>query len=151
MEETKTDAADFGGVQDRVLRRDEIAWRMCCARGCSFPGAVQMPMPRINNETTPLWRVLCRQHFIQIIFVMDAFLGDPSPASEANRLADVLGYGGDPLRHWKDSTALVFNPEFARCASCGGGFVAETIGMFSGRRYVHTCGVTAAERREQQR
>lgn len=149
MEEVKTNAADFGGIQSRVLTRKEIAWHMCCAKGCAFTGAVQVPLPRLSNEETPLWRILCQQHFIQIIFVMDAFLGDPSPASEASRMADALGYGGDPLRHWKDSVALIFNPEFARCARCGGSFVAETIGMFSGKRYVHTCGITAAERRDQ--
>ncbi len=150
MEDIKTNAADFGGIQDRVLTKLELESRMCCARGCSTCGAVQMPLPRLKGEETPLWRILCRKHFIQMIFLVDAFLGDPSPNCEANRIADQLG--ADPalyLRHWKDSIAAIFNPEFARCAKCGGGFVAESIGMYSGKRYVHTCGVTAAERRSQ--
>lgn len=141
MEHVKKDPAEFGGVQFQILTEAELPWRMCCARGCGYPGAIQMPQPRLSTEDVKEWRVLCSQHFIQIIFLMDAFLGDSSPASEATRIAQAIGYVGDPLRHWKDTPAFIFNPEFARCAKCGGSFVVETIGMFSGQRYVHTCGV----------
>lgn len=144
VEQVKRDPADFGGLQFRILTDDELKWRYCSARGCGYPAAIQMPQPRFPDEQR-VWRTLCSQHFIQVVFVIDAFLGDPSPSSEANRLAEAIGYVGDPLRHWKDTPATVFNPAFARCARCGGGFTGETIGMYSGSRYIHTCGVTSRE------
>lgn len=31
-------------------------------------------------------------------------------------------------------------PEDFECSRCGGGYLVETIGMFAGKRYIHTCG-----------
>jgi hypothetical protein len=149
MEEVKRNPMDFGGLQFTLLTKQEMAWRMCAAKGCGYPGAMQMPQPRLSNEAVKSWRVLCNRHFIQVIFLMDAFLGDPSPATEAQHLADQLGLVGDQFRNWKQDVTAVFNPEFSHCSKCGGGWVAEQQGMFSGRRYVHTCGVTVRDARGQ--
>jgi hypothetical protein len=147
IEQSKRDAREFGGLQFRHLSKEELVWRMCCARGCGYPAAMQMPQPRMSNDDLPTWRTLCSRHFIQVVFLMDAFLGDPSPATEAARFAEALGIVGDALRNWKEDVTAVFNPASSRCSRCGGGFVAETQGMFVGRRYVHTCGVTARDAR----
>lgn len=32
------------------------------------------------------------------------------------------------------------HPEDFRCSVCGGGYIPETIGMYAGKRYIHTCG-----------
>ena len=37
-------------------------------------------------------------------------------------------------------------PEEWQCASCGGQAAPETVGMFTGRRWVHTCGESYADR-----
>lgn len=48
-----------------------------------------------------------------------------------------------------DDTTLCL-PEEWRCGRCGEGqLMSETQGMFTGRRWIHTCGVTAAEHREE--
>jgi hypothetical protein len=146
MEQVKRNPMDFGGIQFSILTPEELPWRMCAARGCGYPGAIQMPQARLSNAGKS-WRVLCIRHFIQVIFLIDAFLGDPSPATEAQHIADELGFIGDALRNWKEDVTAVFNPEASRCSRCGGGWVAETQGMFTGRRYIHTCGVTARDAR----
>lgn len=39
-------------------------------------------------------------------------------------------------------------PEEFRCSACGGAMGPETVGMFSGTRWVHTCGESLKDRRE---
>ena len=43
-----------------------------------------------------------------------------------------------PLRRGKKE----IHPDDFVCSLCGGGYIPEVIGMFAGKRYVHTCGVT---------
>lgn len=146
MEDVKKDPKDFGGIQDRQMDSAEMAQRYCCLRLCGYPGYVQLGLPR--RSSTPdvrLWRLLCRKHFVQMVYVQAAFMGDPSPEGEAREIAEVLGLGFDPLRDLEG--ASVFSPRHARCLDCGGGFVAEKQGMYAGQRYIHTCGVTNREAR----
>src|SRR5690242_16588826 len=39
-------------------------------------------------------------------------------------------------------------PKDWRCGECGGQLAAETVGMFAGKRWVHTCGVPATGRQK---
>jgi len=43
-----------------------------------------------------------------------------------------------PLRRGKKE----IHPDDFVCSLCGGGYIPEVIGMFAGKRYIHTCGVT---------
>ena len=140
MEILKFTPEEFGGIQFESLTLAELALRMCAFRGCSLPGMVQVPQPRLDDGEPASWRILCNKHLTQMVYVMDAFLGSPSPGSEAARFVEGLGLPGSTLDNFQSSAASLFNPRFARCVECGGSFVAETIGMFSGKRYVHTCG-----------
>jgi hypothetical protein len=137
VEIIKRDPEEFGGLQFKFLDAHELAWRMCCRRGCSYPARVQLTQPRILSSEPASYRTLCAKHFVQLVLITNAFLGDPSPATEANAMADFLGVSGD----WRRAAVPGFHPEGSRCVECGGTFVAETTGMFSGKRYVHTCGV----------
>jgi hypothetical protein len=138
MEEIiKWDPSEFGGLQFQFLTAEELRWRMCCRKGCGYPGRVQLTQPRILSREPSCYRALCSTHFVQLVMVTNAFLGDPSPATEASAMADFLGVQGD----WRSSAVPGFSPAGSRCVDCGGTFVVETIGMFSGQRYVHTCGI----------
>lgn len=141
VEFVKTNPDEFGGIQFECLPFPELAMRMCAYRGCSFPGQLQVPQPRLSDGEPRSWRILCNKHLCQMVYVMDAFLGSPSPGSEAARFVEAFGLPASTLEHFRESAAILFNPRFARCVDCGGSFVAETIGMFSGKRYIHTCGV----------
>jgi hypothetical protein len=148
MEDLKMDPRAFGGLQDSRLTPQEMAHRYCCVRECGHPGFVQLGLPRRSAQPElSLWRLLCRKHFVQIVYMQAAFMGDPSPEGEAREIAEVLGLGFDPLRDLQG--ASVFSPRFARCLDCGGGFAAEVLGMFSGQRYIHNCGVTNREMAEE--
>lgn len=146
MESFKRKPEEFGGIQDWRMSAEELLLRYCCARGCGSPGYVQMALPRLAGRDG-LFRALCRKHFVQMVYVQSAFLGDPSPEGEAREIAETIGMPFDPLRDL--DAASVFSPRFARCLDCGGGFVAETQGMYAGQRYIHTCGVTNREARDQ--
>ena len=143
VEDIKRDPAEFGGVQDIIMVPDAIRRRYCAARGCGGAGYVQLGELRHPSSGLMLYRIFCRRHFVLLVLLQDIMLGDPSPTSEARNLAETIGVNLPMLQ--MDSEALLgiglFNPEYARCVRCGGGFVGEVIGMFSGTRYIHTCGV----------
>ena len=154
MEDLKRDPAEFGGVQDIVMRPEAIRQRYCAARGCGGAGYVQLGEIRHPRSGVVLYRIFCRWHMVLLVLLQDVMLGDPSPTSEARNLALAVGVqpqllamiGADPSAV---SGIGLFNPKYARCVHCGGGFVGEIAGMFSGTRYVHTCGVTNAQARQE--
>lgn len=45
---------------------------------------------------------------------------------------------------------IACNPEDWECGVCGGKAAAETVGMFTGRRWVHTCGESLNDRRDKE-
>ncbi len=143
MESIKHDPADFGGIQNEMLPMEARAARYCVAAGCPFPGFSQMQLQSTSGPMQigpPEFRLLCKKHVVLYTLMVAAVLGDPSPTAEAHQIADAIGIDWDMMWDLGDGLPTVFNPEHARCVNCGGGMVGETIGMYSGKRFVHTCG-----------
>lgn len=141
MEQLKLNPDDFGGFQTQILTVEEAAQRYCCRRWCSSPGRIQMMIP---GEGGKAFRVLCGRHFVMMMIIQAAVLGDPSPIGEGKRLAEKMGV---PWENIPDlSVPQVVNFETAICERCGGGTIKETVGMFAGNRWIHTC-MTEEEKR----
>jgi hypothetical protein len=141
MEDLKTDPEDFGGMQTAKLDYEQIAQRYCYAKGCAFKGVSQFGMLRFAGSVTT-YRVICRRHMILMVLLQDMAMGDPSPTAEARALADLFQLNYVDLIDREPSSLDgigLFNPLFARCARCGGSFVGESIGLFKGERFTHTC------------
>jgi hypothetical protein len=138
-EQVKLDPGDFGGFQIAPMSMEERAQRYCCAAGCAFPGFSQMTLRGIQGsapEQPREYRLLCKRHVVLYVLMVSAVLGDPSPSAEAREVADIIGLDWIEL----NGPVTVFDPDRSRCVRCGGGMVAERVGMYSGTRYVHTCG-----------
>lgn len=132
---------DYGGFQTRVLTVEEASQRYCCRRYCSTPGLIQMMIPGEGGKT---FRVVCGRHFIMLMIIQAAVLGDPSPLSEGRRLAEKYGI---PFENIPDlNVPQIANLDTAICERCGGGFIKELAGMYAGSRWVHTC-MTDEEKR----
>lgn len=141
MEQLKIHPEDFGGFQTRVLTVQEAAQRYCARRFCSDRGMIQTMVP---GEGGRVFRVLCGRHFVMLMIIQAAVIGDPSPIGEGRRLADKMGV---PFENIPDvDVPTVVSLDHAICDRCGGGFIKETAGMFAGARWVHTC-LTEEERR----
>lgn len=140
MEHLKHSPADFGGIQPRKLTPEEIGQRLCCAANCAGFGHSQVEIP----ETIPAqYRVVCKRHAVLIWLLISASLGDPAPAHEAERIAEAIGMPFDLIRSLEPSYAV--SPSKFVCLDCGGVLAAETVGMFTGARWVHTCGISQRE------
>lgn len=137
MEHIKHDPHDFGGLQTSLLSSEDISQRLCAASGCAAFGHRQIEIP----ETQPTqYRIVCKRHDVLIWLLISASLGDPNPSQEAERIAEAIGMPFDLIKTMEPSYTV--SPERFICLQCGGRLMAETAGMFSGRRWVHTCGVS---------
>lgn len=142
MEQLKLDPSDFGGFQTQVLTVEEAAQRYCAKQFCASPGRIQMMIP---GEGGKMFRVLCGRHFVMTMIIQAAVLGDPSPIGEGQRLAEKMGVPLDGIDPAMNVPQVVdFNT--AICGRCGGGAIQETVGMFAGFRWIHTC-MTEEEKR----
>lgn len=157
MEIIKRNPEDFGGFQDVVLTPEERVARYCAVAGCASSGYTQIGMPKYKSDSSQqpvsTYRLVCRLHVVLMTILIDSFYGDPSPLTEARKMAQHVGLDFVMLideasaRPGGDEGLGLFNPAYARCVNCGGAFIGEKQGMYTGTRYVHTCGVTAAEAR----
>lgn len=134
VEQLKLDPNDFGGFQTRVLTKAEAKERYCARRFCNSRGRVQIAIP---GEDLSMWRILCGRHFVMVMIIQAAVLGDPSPVAEGKRLAEKMGI--DPFCIPDINVPQIVNLNSILCDKCGKGMMTETVGMFSGRRFVHTC------------
>jgi hypothetical protein len=98
---------------------------------------VQVQLPPTGDDILT-YRVYCGVHYIRFTIVTALSVGDPSPFSEAKRLA--LSMGVDWALVKNVSEVSIADPDHFACSKCAGGMIVETAGMLSGRRYVHTCG-----------
>lgn len=136
LESMKHDRNEFGGIQSRPLSQPEIQERLCCARSCGQYGFSQILIPL---EVPEQYRILCKKHYILVWLMTSAAIGDPAPAEEAQRIAELINMDwGMFLRSFEPKFAV--QPENFICMNCGGSLVPETAGMFAGKRWVHTCG-----------
>lgn len=134
MEQLKLNPEDFGGFQTRMLTVEEAGQRYCARVGCADRGRIQMMIP---GEGGRMFRVLCGRHFIMIMIIQAAVMGDPSPIGEGRRLADKMKI---PWENIPDlNVPQVVNFGTAICERCGGGAMMETVGMYAGCRWIHTC------------
>lgn len=145
VERIKHDPKQYGGEQDHVLTFDELAQRLCVAKGCGGQGYCQTAIGLPGSAKT--FRIVCRQHHLMIARAIGTVLGDPSEADEARDLASMLAITWDEARKFSAGQATPISPEDWRCGECGGRLAPETVGMFAGTRWVHTCGVTARQAR----
>lgn len=136
IEILKRDPNEFGGIQFRSLTPEEIVQRTCAAKFCSWRGRSQVQIPSVENF--PTFRVYCGPHWIKIQMMTAVLLGDPSPFEEARQLAEKLNIDWGLVASLQPKDALP--PEAFICATCAGGMIVETVGMFTGKRYIHTCG-----------
>lgn len=141
MEIIKRNPNEFGGVQTTLLSETERAARLCAAKFCGHPGYVQQILPgSITEELTGrTYRVICKLHYILQTMLMAAGLGDDSPMGEARAAADEVGLDWAEFLKARPIPVPVQPQEFL-CLLCGGRMMSETVGMFSGRRWIHTCG-----------
>lgn len=135
MEQIKRNPDEFGGLQVRLLTENEMLQRLCARRFCSSGGHIQISIP---FETPPMYRIFCKRHFVMLMMVSAAAMGDPSPVGEAQRISDVIGFD------WKEMSSIeplhLITPDSFVCSICGGRLMSETAGMYKGLRWIHTCG-----------
>jgi hypothetical protein len=125
-----------------LLYDSECMKRFCCAYGCARPGVSQMTIPGMDPRR---YRVICSVHLVMLTMLTCAGVGDPSAFGEAQRVAQLIGLDWNEL---VDAEPLqVVSPEKFVCLHCGGRMQAETIGMYSGKRWIHTCGISMREHR----
>jgi len=127
----KVYADEFGGFQVGRLPTEQVEARLCCARGCDRLGKVQIDVPGG-------YRVVCGRHAVLVLMMTLGLLGDPSPVSEVREYAEQLGVDWQLLLQAEPIHPTL--PENFSCLRCGGKYLAETIGMFRGTRYIHNCG-----------
>lgn len=137
MEHIKHDPNDFGGLQSKQMSSEEIGQRLCCATGCASFGYRQIEI--LETEPTQ-YRIICQRHEVLVWLLISASLGDPNPSQEAERIAEAIGMPFHLIKTLEPSYTV--SPERFICLQCGGRMIPETVGMFSGRRWVHTCGIS---------
>lgn len=130
----KRNPNEFAGFQTERLTPEQVSLRLCCASGCSSPGRSQMAL------ATGGYRVVCGRHAVLCHMMELGILGDSSPVTEIKNLCEILGVDWEQLL--KSEPIHPTLPENFSCLRCGGGYLVETIGMFAGKRYIHTCGET---------
>jgi hypothetical protein len=132
IEILKRNPHEFGGFQPFKLSDSEVRARMCCARHCSAYSIVQLAIP------TGGFRVVCGRHGVLGHMMMLGILGDTSPVGEIREICRILGLDFDAILKSEPKHPTL--PENFICLRCGGGYLAETVGMYAGKRYIHTCG-----------
>lgn len=146
----KNDSKSYGGWQTYTMTSEQLAQRMCVAKGCAEPGYIQTLLWPPGDSEPPMLRILCRRHIVKVSLAMSVVLGDPSPVGEVNDLLRRMGEPG-PAADWLRERPYTepIMPEDFRCLACAGTgrLMPETQGMFSGKRWIHTCGETVRERR----
>lgn len=130
-EALKTYPNDFAGFQVGQLPTEQIMQRLCCARFCDGRGRVQIAVPGG-------YRIICGRHAVILLLNSLALLGDTSPSGEAKEYAEILDVPWAVVLATEPSYPTT--PESFRCLRCGGGYLPETVGMLTGKRYIHTCG-----------
>jgi hypothetical protein len=138
----KHDPGEYGGWQNYNMTPDVLLQRLCVARRCGNPGYIQMLTWPPEDNDPPTLRILCRSHLVKVSMAIAVVLGDPSPVGEVNDLLRRMGVEGvaaDWLREYPYAEPLM--PEDFRCLACGGAgrLMAETQGLYKGRRWIHTC------------
>lgn len=124
---------EFGGVQYREVEgREEAMTRICAARWCGNPGFGQI----IDGSG---YRILCASHLLRLYMTMYVLLGNPMYHDDAQAQAKRLGIDWGVMLRERPVPEPIKPDEF-RCILCGGQMASETVGMLSGRRWVHTCG-----------
>lgn len=127
----KHSASDFGGWQSARMSTEDIGQRLCCSRGCGWSGARQIWVPGG-------YRIVCKLHAVVLVIMQLALLGDTNPRGEAQEYADVLGLEWNLLLSTEPLHPC--SPETFVCIHCGGRLMSETVGMYTGKRWIHTCG-----------
>ena len=128
----KRNPEEFGGFQIERIDPSEVYLRMCCARGCSAPSLVQLAVP------TGGFRTVCGRHAVLSHMMVLGILGDTSPVGEIRTICATIGIDFDQILRSEPKHPTL--PENFICLRCGGGYLAETIGMFAGgKRYIHNC------------
>lgn len=128
----KRNPDEFGGFQTERIDPTEVHLRMCCARGCPMPSIVQLAVP------TGGWRCVCGRHAVLSHMMTLGILGDTSPVAEIKTICEAIGLDFDAILKSEPKHPTL--PENFACLRCGGGYLAETIGMYAGKRYIHNCG-----------
>lgn len=141
VEIIKHHPGEFGGIQTTLLDDIEREQRLCAGKGCANPGYIQQILPG-SNEDQQTFRVICKLHYVLVAMLMAAGLGDDSPLGEARAAAEEVGLDWAMFMVARPIPAPVRPQEFL-CLDCGGKMMAETVGMLSGRRWIHTCGESA--------
>lgn len=139
MEKLKLNPDDHGGFQAKRLSRKEARERFCARRWCGDHGRVQVQIP---FEIPPMYQVLCARHFILLVIVSAAAMGDPSPLGEGRRIAEALNVEWVPP---VVGIPQLVDPEQFCCSKCGGKMMSEPIGIYAGIRWIHTCVSTGEE------
>jgi len=85
-----------------------------------------------------MYRTVCGKHFVMIMMIAAAAMGDPSPLGEGRRIAEAMGLNWSPAVA-ELNVPQIIDPSVAVCARCGGKFEPEPIGMYAGKRWIHTC------------
>jgi hypothetical protein len=137
IDDLKINPEDFGGFQTSDLSLRDAQKRYCAAQFCSFPGWGQIVIPLTEPRSL---RIVCRKHLVLYTLMISAILGDPSPTAEARRVADETGVDWGMFLEMTEPLKSPSSPENFICIRCGEGMIGETIGMYSGKRFVHTCG-----------
>jgi len=134
VEQLKHNQNDFGGFQTKRMTTQEAEQRMCARLWCGNKGLLQLSIP---FEDPRMYRVLCATHFILVMVVAAAAMGDPSPIGEGRRIAEALGVDWNP----QDSLKIqqVVDLENAICSRCGGQMMLESVGDYKAIRWSHTC------------
>lgn len=148
VEVIKHDPAIFGGWQSTQMSPEEVSSRLCVAKGCGDSGFLQVLVWPPEDSDKPTLRIVCKRHLVKVVLAMGVVLGDPSPVGEAMDLLRRIGLASDAAWLREKPYAEPVMPEDFRCLACDGNgrLMPETQGMFSGRRWVHTCGETLRER-----
>jgi hypothetical protein len=128
----KRNPDEFAGFQTDKLAPGDVFLRMCCARGCSTPSSIQLVVP------TGGYRTVCGRHGVLGHMMVLGILGDTSPVQEIKTICEMIGLDFEVILKSEPKHPTL--PENFICLRCGGGYLAETIGMYAGKRYIHTCG-----------
>jgi len=144
QEVIKHDPEDFGGRQFTGITDEEVQQRLCVAKGCGERAITQSGVMDAATPGELRIFVMCRGHLLATTLATLSVLGDPNAIHHVNALAEQLDYS--LLELARLSMPVVVPPKDFRCADCGGGqMAAETQGMFRGKRWIHTCGLTINE------
>lgn len=135
MEQIKRDSNEFGGFQVERLPEGELAQRLCARRFCGAEGYLQLVIP---FEIPKMYRIVCKRHFVMMMMISAAAMGDPSPVGEARRIAEAIGF--DWALMGEIEPLNIMTPESFVCSKCGEKMLPETVGMYKGLRWIHTCG-----------